>query len=79
MFLMTGTVSDCDLIRKFLKLVFQMIVTGVIRIRHGGSEDTKYRCCVMSIFKMESADIPRPVLWLCAMQLLCKFPWPPPH
>ena len=34
------TVSDRDLIGQFPKLAFQMIVAGVVRMRHGGSEDS---------------------------------------
>jgi len=33
-------VSDRDLIRQFLQLAFQMILAGVIRIRHDGSEES---------------------------------------
>jgi hypothetical protein len=33
-------VSDRDLIGQFLELAFQMVFAGVVRIRHGGSEES---------------------------------------
>ena len=56
-------VSDRDLIRQFLQLAFQMILAGVIRIRHGGSEESigavrrQSSQWVADCFS-ESADVP---------------------